>query len=404
MDRQEVFVVDALRSPIGKFRGGLSRVRPDDLAAHVLEGLLDRQPTAKEAVEEVVLGATNQAGEDNRNIARMAALLAGLPYEVTGVTVNRLCGSGLEAIIDASRAIALGDHEVMVAGGVESMSRAPYAMQKPEEAFPRQPPKMFDTALGWRFQNPAMAERFPLIGMGETAENVAEEYEVSREDQDAFALSSQKKAAAAWEAGHFEGEVLPVTVPPAHKRAKETVVAQDESVRGDSSLEALAKLRPVFRQGGSVTAGNSSPLNDGAAMVLLASKRWCEKNGVTPRARFVASASAGVHPNVMGTGPIPSTRKVFERTGLGPKDMDVVELNEAFASQSLACMRTLELDPENVNVLGGAIALGHPIGCSGARIVGTLINAMERRDAKRGLATLCIGVGQGLAAIFERVK
>ena len=210
--------------------------------------------------------------------------------------------------------------------------------------------------------------------------------------------------AAAWEAGHFEGEVLPVTVPPAHKRAKETVVAQDESVRGDSSLEALAKLRPVFRQGGSVTAGNSSPLNDGAAMVLLASKRWCEKNGVTPRARFVASASAGVHPNVMGTGPIPSTRKVFERTGLGPKDMDVVELNEAFASQSLACMRTLELDPENVNVLGGAIALGHPIGCSGARIVGTLINAMERRDAKRGLATLCIGVGQGLAAIFERVK
>ncbi len=405
MDRlQEVVVIDTLRSPIGKFRGGLARVRPDDLAAHVLKGLLERNAEAKDALSEVILGATNQAGEDNRNIARMAALLAGLPYEVTGVTVNRLCGSGLEAVIDAARAIALGDHDVMVAGGVESMSRAPYAMSKPEEPFPRKPPKMYDTALGWRFQNPAMAERFPLIGMGETAENVAEEYDVSRADQDAFALESQKKAAAAWEANAFENEVIPVTVPPAHKRAEATVVTRDESVRASSTIEALTKLRPVFREGGSVTAGNSSPLNDGAAMVLLASRAWADKHGIKPKARFVTSASAGVHPNVMGTGPIPSTQKALAKAGLSASDLGVVELNEAFASQSLACMRTLGLSAEKVNVLGGAIALGHPIGCSGARIVGTLMNAMERKEARLGLATLCIGVGQGLAAIFERCE
>ncbi|MEM6956481.1 MAG: thiolase family protein [Myxococcota bacterium] len=397
----DVVVIDALRSPIGRFRGGLARVRPDDLAAHVLSALLERNASAKADLEEVMLGATNQAGEDNRNIARMAALLAGLPYEVTGVTVNRLCGSGLEAVIDARRAIALGDHEVLVAGGVESMSRAPYAMQKAEEPFPRKPPKLFDTALGWRFQNPKMEARFPLLGMGQTAENVAEEYEVSREDQDAFALHSHQKAARAWEAGAFAGEVVAVDVPPASKRAEATRVEKDESIRPGSSLEALGKLRPVFREGGSVTAGNSSPLNDGAAMVLLASRRWAERAGITPKARVVASASAGVHPNVMGTGPIPATQKLFARTGLSSTDVGAIELNEAFASQSLACQRTLGFDPERVNVHGGAIALGHPIGCSGARIVATLLGTMKATDARYGLATLCIGVGQGLAVLFE---
>lgn len=400
---QDVVIIDALRTPIGRFRGGLSRVRADDMAAHVLGGLLGRQKEAKESLEEVILGATNQAGDDNRNVARMAALLAGLPHEVTGVTVNRLCGSGLEAIIDAARAIAVGDHEVIVAGGVESMSRAPYAMAKPEEAFPRTPPKVYDTSLGWRFVNPKMPVDY-TVGMGVTAENVADQYNVSRVDQDLFALKSHQKAAAAWAAGVFGREVLPVDVPPANKRAEATRVERDESIRADSSIEALSRLRPVFREGGSVTAGNSSPLNDGAAMVLLASRAWAEKHGVTPRARFVSSGSAGVHPNVMGIGPIPATQKALARAGLTASDIDVVELNEAFAAQSLACMRTLKFDPENVNIHGGAIALGHPIGCSGARIVATLLGAMEARDAKRGVATLCIGVGQGLAAVFEKIS
>ena len=398
----DVLILDAIRTPIGKARGALARVRPDDLAARAIEGLLARNEAARENLEEVVLGATNQAGEDNRNIARMAVLLAGLPYEVTGVTVNRLCGSGLEAVIQCARAIAHGDHEVMIAGGVESMSRAPYAYGKPEEAFPRQPPKVFDTSLGWRFQNPRMVERFELLGMGMTAENVAQEYGVSREDQDAFAVESHQKAAAASDAGHFQQEVLPIEVPPAHRKAKPTTVTRDECIRPDSSVEALAKLRPVFKADGTVTAGNASPLNDGAAMVLLCSRRWADAHGVAGRARFVASASAGVHPNVMGIGPIPSTRKALQRSGWGVGDLDIVELNEAFAAQSLACVRELELDPDKVNVLGGAIALGHPIGCSGARIVGTLLTAMEQRSARRGLATLCIGVGQGLAATLER--
>jgi len=404
MPLEETVVIDALRTPIGKMRGALSRVRPDDMAAHVLTKLLERNPEAREPLEEVVLGATNQAGEDNRNIARMAVLLAGLPDEVTGVTVNRLCGSGLEAVIQASRAIRLGDAEVMIAGGVESMSRAPYAYPKPEEAFPRRPPKVFDTSLGWRFQNTKMAERFPLLGMGLTAENVAEKYGVSREDQDAFALRSHQKAAAAWESGKFEREVVPVTVPPAHKRDTEKTVERDECVRPDSSLEALAKLRTVFKEDGTVTAGNASPMNDGAAAVLLASRSWAEAKGITPLARVVASGAAGVHPNYMGIGPIPSTKKALARGKLEVKDIDVVELNEAFAAQSLACVRELGLDEEKVNVHGGAIALGHPIGCSGARIVGTLMNTMAERDATYGLATLCIGVGQGLAVIFERVR
>ncbi|MEM9194855.1 MAG: thiolase family protein [Myxococcota bacterium] len=398
----EAVIIDALRTPIGKHRGGLSRVRPDDLAAHALGAILERNPTTKAPLEEVILGATNQAGEDNRNIARMAALLTGLPYEVTGVTVNRLCGSGLEALIQVARAIRGGDVEVAVAGGVESMSRAPYAMTKAEEAFPRRAPKIYDTSLGWRFPNPKMEKRFPLISMGETAENVAEKYGVSREDQDAFALASHRKAAAAWDQGAFEREIVPVTVPPASKRASETVVQRDESIRPDSTIEALAKLRPVFREGGSVTAGNSSPLNDGAAMLLVTSDRFAKEHGLKPLARVVATAVAGVEPNLMGIGPIPSSQKALKKAGIGPQDLGLVELNEAFAAQSLACVRELGLDAEKVNVNGGAIALGHPIGCSGARIVATLAHAMEARDVRYGLATLCIGVGQGLAVVLER--
>lgn len=397
----EVVILDALRTPMGRHRGALTRVRPDDMAAHVLGAVLERSG-AKDAVEEVILGATNQAGEDNRNIARMAALLAGLPYEVTGATVNRLCGSGLEAIIQVFRAIGAGDHQVMVAGGVESMSRAPYAMSKAQEPFPRQPPKIFDTSLGWRFQNPKMAERFPLIGMGVTAENVAEEYSVGREDQDAFALESHEKAAAAWEAGAFADEVVAITAPPANKKASPVEVTRDESIRADTTLEKLAKLRTIFKEGGTVTAGNSSPLSDGAAALVFASRAWADANGKKPMARVVASAVAGVHPNVMGIGPIPAVKKVLAKTGLTVEDIDVVELNEAFAAQSLACIRELGLDPARVNVNGGAIALGHPIGCSGARIVATLAHAMQARGARRGLAALCIGVGQGLALVLER--
>jgi len=399
----EAVLIDAVRSPIGKHRGGLARVRPDDLAAHVLSALLDRNAPAREHVEEVMLGATNQAGEDNRNIARMAAILAGLPYEVTGVTLNRLCGSGLEAVIQASRAIRLGDQSLVVAGGVESMSRAPFAMPKADEPFPRRPPPVYDTSLGWRFPNPKMKERFELISMGATAENVAEKYGVSREDQDAFALDSHQKAAAAWEAGAFAEEVVPVTVPPASKRASETIVERDESIRADSTLAALAKLRTVFREGGTVTAGNSSPLNDGAAVVLMASDAFAKEHGLTPIARVRATAVAGVDPNYMGIGPIPATQKALAKAGLTADDLDLVELNEAFAAQSLACVRELGLDPAKTNVNGGAIALGHPIGCSGARIVGTLLHGMKKRDATLGLASLCIGVGQGLAVVLERV-
>jgi 3-oxoadipyl-CoA thiolase len=404
MSLHDVVVLDALRTPIGKHRGALARVRPDDLAAHVLRALLDRTPSAKEQVSEVIFGATNQGGEDNRNVARMALLLAGLPYEVTGVTVNRLCGSGLEALIQASRAIALGDHEVMVAGGVESMSRAPYAMEKADEPFPRTPPKIYDTSLGWRFENPKMKERFDLDSMGETAEKVAEKHGVSRADQDAFAVRSHQKAAAAWEAGRFAREVAPVTVPGASRKDPSTIVDRDECVRADSSVASLAKLSPVFRKEGTVTAGNASPLNDGAAAVLLASRAFAERHGLTPLARVVSTGVAGVHPSYMGIGPVPATRQALAKAKLDVKDLDVVELNEAFAAQSLACIRELGLDEARVNLNGGAIAIGHPIGCSGARIVGTLMNVMQQNDARYGLASLCIGVGQGLAVIFERVR
>ena len=396
-------ILAGVRTPIGKHRGGLARVRPDDLAALAIEEVLKRVPGGREAVEEVILGDTNQAGEDNRNVARMASLLAGLPYEVTGVTVNRLCGSGLEATIQASRAIQLGDHQVVLSGGVESMSRAPYSMEKAAEPFPRRPPRIFDTSLGWRYPNPKMEERFPLEGMGITAENVAARYNISRADQDAFALESHMKAAAAWEAGRFDDETISVTVPPAHRKAAPTQFERDESVRPGSTLEKLGTLRTVFKADGTVTAGNSSPLNDGAAALLLASESWAEKAGVKPLARIVSSAVAGVEPSYMGIGPVPATRKALERAGLTADDLDVIELNEAFAAQSLACIRELGLDPAKVNVNGGAIALGHPIGCSGARIVVTLAHTMQQRGARYGLASLCIGVGQGLALVLERV-
>ncbi|HEY3816616.1 MAG TPA: acetyl-CoA C-acyltransferase [Polyangiaceae bacterium] len=396
---REAFVVDAVRTPIARFKGGLASVRADDLAAHVLSALVARNPGLGARLDQVVFGATNQAGEDNRNVARMAVLVAGLPFELPAMTVNRLCGSGLEAVCDAVRRVATGDADVVVAGGVESMTRAPFAFGKTDEAFSRTPPKVFDTTLGWRFENPRMAARFPLLSMGETAEEVATAWNVSREDQDAFALGSQKKAAAALAAGAFDREIVPVPVP--QKKGDPVLFAKDESPRGDVTLEGLAKLAPAFRKGGTVTAGNSSPLNDGAAAVLVVSGEVVKAEKLTPLARVVAHATAGVHPNRMGEGPIPAGKKALARAGWSVKELDLVELNEAFAAQSLACLRGLELDPAKVNVRGGAIALGHPIGSSGARILGTLVHAMRDTGARRGMAALCIGVGQGIAMLVE---
>jgi acetyl-CoA acyltransferase len=397
---REVFLIDAVRTPIGRHRGGLSSVRADDLAAHILVALGKRSPALIEKLDQVTFGATNQAGEDNRDVARMAALLAGLPYELPAVTVNRLCGSGLEAVCDAVRRVATGEAEVAVGGGVESMTRAPFVFGKADEAFPRTPPKVFDTSLGWRFENPKMAERFPLLSMGETAEEVAAKWKITREEQDAFALGSQKKAAAAIAAGAFDREIVPVPIP---QKGKEPIVfARDESPRADVTLEGLAKLPTVFRKGGTVTAGNSSPLNDGASGVLVASDDVVRAHGLEPLARVAAHATAGVHPNTMGEGPIPAGTKALARCGWRARDLDLVELNEAFASQAIACIRGLELNPERVNVNGGAIALGHPIGSSGARVLGTLLWTMKARGARRGMAALCIGVGQGIAMALER--
>lgn len=395
-----VFVVDAVRTAIGKYAGGLATVRPDDMAAHVISALCERQSDVTARLDQVIFGATNQAGEDNRNVARMASLIAGLPYEVPGVTVNRLCGSGLEAVADAARMIAVGEAECAIGGGVESMTRAPFSMPKQPERFDRRAPTVYDTTLGWRYPNPRMKERFELISMGETAENVAKKHGIKREDQDQFAVESQRKAAAAWDEGAFADEVVPVTVP--QRKGDPLVVDRDESMRPDTSLEKLAKLKPVFRQGGSVTAGNSSPINDGAAALVLASEDVVKQTGVTPLARIVATSTAGVDPSLMGEGPIPATKKLLARTGLRVPNLDLIELNEAFAAQSLACIRGLELDPSKVNVRGGALALGHPIGCSGARIAVTLLHGMKARQAKLGLASLCIGVGQGIATLFER--
>jgi 3-oxoadipyl-CoA thiolase len=397
---REAFLVDAVRTPIARYRGALATVRPDDLAGHVLSALGQRNPALVSALDHVVFGATNQAGEDNRNVARMAALLAGLPYEVPAVTVNRLCGSGLEAVCDAVRRVATGDADVVIAGGVESMTRAPFAFARTEEAFPRNPPRVFDTTLGWRFENQLMQARFPLLSMGETAEEVAAKWAISRHEQDEFALASQRKAGAAIAAGAFDREI--VAVPVTQKRGDALPFARDESPRPETTLEALAKLPAAFRTGGTVTAGNSSPLNDGAAAVVVASDEALRLIGVEPLARVVAYATAAVHPNLMGEGPIPAGKKALQRAGWTAKELDHVELNEAFAAQSIACVRGLELDPAVVNPNGGAIALGHPIGSSGARILTTLLWAMKARDAHRGLATLCIGVGQGIAMLVER--
>jgi len=393
-----VYIVDGVRTPIGKFRGGLKDVRADDLAAHVIRALCERVPEVVPHIDHVIFGATNQAGEDNRNVARMALLLAGLPYEVPAVTVNRLCGSGLEAIQDGARMIALGEANVVIAGGVENMTRAPYSMPKAEEAFSRTPPAIYDTALGWRYPNPGLAARFPLISMGETAELVAEKYKISREDQDAWSLRSHQRALDAWERGLFGGEVVPLDAGVGTR----TRVERDESPRA-THLEGLAKLAPVFRQGGTVTAGNSSPLSDGSAAVLLVSERIAKTLVRAPVLRWVASAAVGVHPSTMGEGPIPATRAVLARAGLTLGQIDNFELNEAFAAQVLACVRALDLPPDQVNVRGGAIALGHPIGCSGARIVVTMLHHMKASPTlRRGLASACIGVGQGIAGIFER--
>ena len=392
----DAFLVDAVRTPVGRLGGALSTVRPDDLAAHVMHVVLARTGVDPAAVEDVIFGCTNQAGEDNRNVARMALLLAGLPDSVPGVTVNRLCGSGLEAVIQAARAIRTGDADLILAGGVESMSRAPYSLPKGR----RGNVTAYDTALGWRYPNPRMAERFPLEGMGQTAENLVERYDIARDHQDAFAFGSHQKALAAIDSGAFAAEIVGVDVPG--RKGAITVVDTDEGPRRDTSLEKLARLRAVFRDGGSVTAGNSSTLNDGASAVLVASEAAVRRFELRPLARLRSSAVAGVDPRVMGIGPAPATRAALARTDLRLDQIERIELNEAFAAQSLAVIRELELDPERVNPLGGAIALGHPLGCSGARVLTTLLHAMVAADERVGLATLCIGVGQGIAAIVER--
>jgi 3-oxoadipyl-CoA thiolase len=387
----EAVVLSAVRTPVGRYGGALAGERPDDLAALVVREAVERAGVPAGEIEDVYFGAANQAGEDNRNVARMAALLAGLPQEVAGVTLNRLCASGLSAVIAACHAVRAGDGDLFVAGGVESMSRAPLVMGKPERAFARGNQTVWDTTLGWRFPNPSMEAMFPLESMGETGENVAERYGLSREEQDAFALESQRRHAAAVEAGRFDDELVPVGE-----------VARDEHPRADTSLEKLAALKPAFRADGTVTAGNSSGLNDGAAALLVASAEKAAELGVEPLGRFVGSAVAGVDPRVMGIGPIPAVRKLLARVGIDATQLDLVELNEAFASQSLQVIRELGLDPETVNVNGGAIAIGHPLGMSGARLVVTLLHELRRRGGRYGLATLCVGVGQGQAALFER--
>ncbi len=397
----DAYIIDAVRTPVGRYGGALKDVRPDDLAALVIRALVERTGVDPRRIEDVILGCANQAGEDNRNVARMALLLAGLPIEVAGCTVNRLCGSGLQAINDAARAVRVGEGEVFIAGGVESMTRAPLVMAKPSEAFPRGNQQMFDTTLGWRFTNPRLAEMYYPYSMGETAENVAERWGITREEQDRFALESQRRAADAIASGRFKDEIVPVTIP--QRRGDPVVVDTDEHPRPDTTLEKLAKLPPAFREGGTVTAGNSSGINDGASAVLITSRRAAEEMGLKPMARVVASAVAGVHPDCMGIGPIPATRKALERAGLTVDDLDLIELNEAFASQSIVCIRELRLDPAKVNVNGGAIALGHALGNSGSRLMTTLVHELRRRGGRYGLATMCIGVGQGIATIIERV-
>jgi 3-oxoadipyl-CoA thiolase len=399
---REAWIVAAVRTPIGRYGGALAAVRPDDLAAIVIKAIVDRTGIEPALIEDVILGCANQAGEDNRNVARMAALLAGLPVGVAGQTVNRLCGSGLQAVNAGAHAIAVGDGDVFLAGGVESMTRAPYVMAKPENAWDRGSRELQDTTLGWRFINPKLAEMHYPYSMGETAENVAERWNVSRERQDAFALESHRRSVAAIEAGRFADQIVPVEVQG--RKGDVTVVDRDEHPRADTSTEALGKLRPAFkRDGGSVTAGNSSGINDGASAVLLVEARRARALGLQPMARVVSTAVAGVDPAVMGIGPVPATRKALERAGLGVDDLDLVELNEAFASQSLVCIDELGLDPAKVNVNGGAIALGHPLGMSGGRLITMLTHELQRTGGRYGLATMCIGVGQGIATIVERI-
>ena len=384
---------------MGRYGGQLKDLRPDDLAATVIWEAVSRAGVDPAEVEDVVFGCANQSGEDNRNVARMGLLLAGLPVEVPGQTVNRLCGSGMQATISAAREIQAGGARVLVAGGVESMTRAPWVMAKPGTAFARGPQTAYDTALGWRLVNPKMAEMYGTLQMGETAERVAARYEVDREAQDEFALRSHRNAVAAQEAGRFDAEIVPVEVT--QRKGEPLLLASDEGPRPDSSLEALAGLTPAFQKDGTVTAGNSSPLNDGAAALVLMSAAEARRRGLQPLARFVAAGTAGVHPDYMGIGPVPATQRALDAAGLEVGELDLVELNEAFAAQAVACIRLLGLDEQRVNVNGGAIALGHPLGCSGARLVGTLALEMRRRGARYGLATMCIGVGQGIASIWQ---
>jgi len=400
---RDVFICDAARTPIGRYGGALANVRTDDLAAIPIKALLKRHPKIDwSALDEVVLGCANQAGEDNRNVARIALLLAGLPDSVPGVTVNRLCASGLNAIGDAARAIRCGETEFAIAGGVESMTRAPFVMGKPQEAFTRSV-EIGDTTLGWRFINPLIKAQYGVDSMAETAENVAEEHQVSRADQDAFALRSQQRAAKAMASGYFAEEIVPVETPGG--KAGPIIVDKDEHPRPQTTLQALSKLKAFARTPGTVTAGNASGINDGAAAVILASEKAAERHGLTPRARVVGMAAAAVPPRVMGIGPVPSTRKLMERLGFKISDFDLIEINEAFAAQGLACLRQLGVpeDAEHVNPHGGAIALGHPLGMSGARLALTAMHGLEKRDGKLALATMCVGVGQGVSLALERV-
>jgi 3-oxoadipyl-CoA thiolase len=400
-DTIDAFLIDAVRTPMGRYRGVLAGVRPDDMAAHAISAAIERTGLDPEAVADVYWGAANQAGEDNRDAARMASLLAGLPVEVPGVTVNRLCASGLEAINQASRALRLGEGDLYIAGGAESMSRAPWVVPKPESGLPRGPQTMHDTALGWRLINPKMAERYSTESMGETGENVAERYGISREEQDRFALQSHMRAVEATREGRFADQLIPIEAPSANGRGPAQPIEVDEGPRADTSMEKLAKLRPAFREGGTVTAGNASTLNDGAACVVLASAERAEAMGAEPLARIVSIGVAGVDPAYMGTGPIPAIRRAIEAAGVSLDEVDLIEINEAFASQVLACISELEIEEERLNVNGGAIALGHPLGCSGARLMTTLVWELRRRGARYGIAALCVGVGQGVATLVE---
>jgi 3-oxoadipyl-CoA thiolase len=394
------YIIDAVRTPVGKYGGALANVRPDDLLAHVIKELLARNPSVDvNAIEDVIAGAANQAGEDNRNVARMAALLAGLPHSVAGNTVNRLCASGLQAIMDTARAVMCGEGGLYIAGGVESMSRAPFVMNKADGAFGRGQ-ELHDTTMGWRFTNKKLKEMGHTYTMGETAENVAAQYKITREEQDRFAYESQEKYAAAAAAGKFSDEIVPVTVDLGKEKA--TVFAVDEHPRR-SSIEKLAELKPAFVKTGSVTAGNSSGINDGAAALLMASEEAVQQYGLKPMAKIIGMGVAGVDPAIMGIGPVPASRKALLRAGIMPGDLDLIELNEAFAAQSIPCMRELGLDESKVNVNGGSIAIGHPLGCSGVRITATLLHELKRRQGRYGLATMCIGVGQGAAVVYERV-